>query len=163
MPPEVFYKKVACENFAIFTRKHLYWSLRPATLIKKEIPTQTFFCEYWEISKKTILKKICIQLLMKWLQEVIVSNTFWRVAFKTILTSKSNIIYYIILQKYQSLWNQSFKSNLLHISSLNLTATISLEPRFWMFIIKSYNRIRKSLQSLDFLLNEKFAIPLILS
>ena len=26
-PPEVFYKKAAFDNFAIFTGKHLFWSL----------------------------------------------------------------------------------------------------------------------------------------
>ena len=26
-PPEMFYKKAALQNFAIFTGKHLYWSL----------------------------------------------------------------------------------------------------------------------------------------
>ena len=57
MPPEVFYKKVVCENFAIFTRKHLCWSLRPTTLLKKETPTQMFFCEYWDISKKTYFEE----------------------------------------------------------------------------------------------------------
>ena len=35
-----------------------------------------------------------------------------------------------ILQKYQSLSNQSFKHNLAHIPSLNLTPTRSFEPRF---------------------------------
>ena len=56
--------KVVLKNFAVFTRKHLYWNLfliklqafRPATL-SKWIPTQTFFCEYCEIFKRTYFEK----------------------------------------------------------------------------------------------------------
>ena len=38
-PPEVFYKKAAFKSFAIFTRKHLCWSLKACTSLLTEIPT----------------------------------------------------------------------------------------------------------------------------
>ena len=57
-------KKAVLKNFAMFTRKHLLWSLflikvqtfRPANLLKWT-PTQTFCCEYCEIFKSTYFKK----------------------------------------------------------------------------------------------------------
>ena len=57
-------KKVVLKNFAVFTRKHLYWSLfliklqafRPASLLKWT-PTQTFSCKYSEIYKSTYFEK----------------------------------------------------------------------------------------------------------
>ena len=58
----------------------------------------------------------------------------------------------VILEKYQLLPNQSFKSNSANMPSLNLTPTLSFEPRLCMFIINEYERKRKRLQSLDFLL-----------
>ena len=57
-PPEVFCKKVALKNFAIFTGKHLCWNLfliklqafrSPGLkLYQRGSPTQVFFCEYCE-------------------------------------------------------------------------------------------------------------------
>ena len=44
----------------------------------------------------------------------------------------------VILQKYQSGWNQSFKHNSADMPSLNLTPNFSFEPRFCMFIINGY-------------------------
>ena len=49
-PPEVFYKKANLRNFAIFTRKYLFWSLfliklqalRPAKLLKRDPTTGVF-------------------------------------------------------------------------------------------------------------------------
>ena len=57
-------KKVVLKNFAVFTRKRLYWSLfliklqafRPATVLKST-PTQTFSCEYCEILKSIYFEK----------------------------------------------------------------------------------------------------------
>ena len=51
----------------------------------------------------------------------------------------------VILQKHQSLSNQSFKHNSVHITSLSLTPTFSFEPRFRMFIINGYDRKSKCL------------------
>ena len=44
----------------------------------------------------------------------------------------------VILQKYQSLSNQSFKHNSAHMTSLNLTPKPSFELSFCMFIINFY-------------------------
>ena len=51
----------------------------------------------------------------------------------------------VILQKYQSLSNQSFKQNSAYMSFLNLTHTLSFEPRFRMFIINGYDKKSKRL------------------
>ena len=55
---EVFYWKDFLKNFAIFTEKHLRWSLflksyrTPVwNFIKKETPAQTFYCEFCKIFK----------------------------------------------------------------------------------------------------------------
>ena len=48
-------RKVVLKNFAIFTGKHLCWSLLikltvlKSNFIRKVTPTQVFFCEYCEI------------------------------------------------------------------------------------------------------------------
>ena len=55
-PPEMFYKTFL-KNFAIFSGKHLCWSL---FLIK------LFSWEYCEIFKNTFLKNISKHLLLKW-------------------------------------------------------------------------------------------------
>ena len=51
--PQVFYKKGALRNFAKFTRKHLWQSLKAYNFIIKETLAQVFFCEFCEISKNT--------------------------------------------------------------------------------------------------------------
>ena len=56
---------------------------------------------------------------------------FWTIAFKNHPDS-------VILQKYQSCSKQTFKHNLAHMPSLNLTPTFSFEPRFCMFINNGY-------------------------
>ena len=48
-----------------------------------------------------------------------------------------------LLEKYQLLLNQSFKYNSAHIPSLNLTPTLSFEPRFRM--LNGYDRKSKGL------------------
>ena len=49
----------------------------------------------------------------------------------------------LLLEKYQLLSNQSFKYNSAHIPSLNLTPTLSFEPRFRM--LNGYDRKSKGL------------------
>ena len=61
-PSDVFYKKDVLTNFSIFTGKHLCWNLflnklTSMQLFKKEIPTQVYFCEYYEIIKNTYFKE----------------------------------------------------------------------------------------------------------
>ena len=59
--PGVLYKTSVLKNFAKFIGKHLCRSLffnkvadlKPATLLKKETPTQVFSCEFCEIFKNT--------------------------------------------------------------------------------------------------------------
>ena len=55
----------------------------------------------------------------------------------------------VILQKYQSTLNQSFKLNSAHMSSLSLTPTLPFEPTFPMFSINSYYTKNKHFQSWD--------------
>ena len=50
----------------------------------------------------------------------------------------------VTLQKYKSLSNQSLKHNSAHLTYLNLTPTLSFEPRFSIFIINSYCNKRKA-------------------
>ena len=57
-------KKVALKFFAIFTGKHLYWSLFLRKL-QEEIPTQVFPVNIAKFLRMPILKNIYEQLLMK--------------------------------------------------------------------------------------------------
>ena len=57
-------EKAVLKNFAIFTGKHLHWSLflielqvwGPATVLK-ETPAKVFFCAYCEIFKNTYFQE----------------------------------------------------------------------------------------------------------
>ena len=66
---EVYYEKVALENFAIFTGKQLglpfnkVASLQPTTFLKKEILTQVFPVDIAKFLRLPILKNICERLL----------------------------------------------------------------------------------------------------
>ena len=84
-----------------------------------------FFCEYWEISKHTYLKNICVPLLLKRFQEVIIWDFF----------------------SEKSLSKPSWLSNIKKIPvtfkpepSLNFTPTLYFEPRFPMFTISGFDR-----------------------
>ena len=84
-----------------------------------------FSCKYWEISKKPILKNICVRLLLKRLQEVIDQDFL----------------------SGESLSKTSRLSNITKIPfafkpepSLNLTPTLYFELRFPIFIINGYDR-----------------------
>ena len=62
--PEVLCKKIVFKNFAIFTGKHLCWSLfliklqtSGLQLYQKEIPTQVFSCEICELFKNTYFEQ----------------------------------------------------------------------------------------------------------
>ena len=73
-------KRAILGNFAVFTGKHLCWSLffiklqtfNPWTLLKKEL-TQVFSFSC-SCSETSILKNICVRQLLNWLYEVIVWN-----------------------------------------------------------------------------------------
>ena len=73
--PEVLYKKSILRNFAIFTGKHLCWSLfliklqafKSAILLKRDSSTGAFL-NIVKFLRTPVLKNICERLLM-------VSNT----------------------------------------------------------------------------------------
>ena len=86
---QVFFKTGVLKNFAIFTRKHLCWSLflilvlQPCNYIKKQLQHRCFplnIAEFWRTSN---LKNICEQLLLKfnesafWSRNIIL-NFLWR-------------------------------------------------------------------------------------
>ena len=54
---QMFFKIVVLKNFAIFTGKHLCWSLflhcKACNVIKKETPKQVLSCEYCEVFKNS--------------------------------------------------------------------------------------------------------------
>ena len=84
-----------------------------------------FSCKYWEISKKPILKNICVRLLLKRLQEVIDQDFL----------------------SGESLSKTSRLSNITKISfafkpesSLNLTPMLYFELRVPIFITNGYHR-----------------------
>ena len=63
------YKKDVLKNFAVFTGKHLRWSLfviklEALQLFYKEAPTQVFSCEYCKFFKDTNLKNIYKWMLL---------------------------------------------------------------------------------------------------
>ena len=69
-PPEVFYKKGVPKNFAIFTGKHMCWSLFfnkvagvACNFIKNEIPTHVFPVNITKFLRIPILKNIYERLL----------------------------------------------------------------------------------------------------
>ena len=84
-----------------------------------------FSCKYWEISKKPILKNICVRLLLKRLQEVIDQDFLSEESL-----SKTSKLSNITKTPF------SFKPG----PSLNLTPTLYFELRFPIFIINGYDR-----------------------
>ena len=72
-------KKALRKNFAIFTRKHLCWSLFQI----KKTRTQMFSCEYWEISKNTYFEEhLRTAASEETLESDCLGLSFWRVPFK---------------------------------------------------------------------------------
>ena len=93
----------------------------------KNTPTQMFSCEYCEISRSTYFK---VYLRTN------SSDMFWTVFRKWLFRTLFLYNHFqkhpdsVILQKYQSLSNQSFKRNSGHILSLNLTLRFLLNLGF---------------------------------
>ena len=132
--PLTFFKKVVHKNFAIFTGKHLCWSLffiklqafRLVTSLKRDsskgvLPMQNS----WETP---ILKNTCVWLLLNWLYKMVV----WNFVSGQSLSKPS---WRSNMTKIPVAFKPDFKYNLLHMRSLYLTLTLSFEPRFFMFII----------------------------
>ena len=103
-------KLVVLKNFAIFTRKHLCWSLfliqlqtsSPATILKGNCSTvlSCKYCKTWtcrpcvKLLRTSILKTICKWLLLKVNQcflIIIVLNLLWKSYFMCIL-SKTELL-----------------------------------------------------------------------
>ena len=71
--PEVFYKKTVLENFAIFTGKHLYWSLfliklqalRLGTLLNRRHQHRCFPANIGKVFRTPILKNLFKRLLLR--------------------------------------------------------------------------------------------------
>ena len=93
----------------------------------KETPTQVFSCckifknTYFEEHMRTVVFKMTLKM---WLFGILLLDSCFQ-----------NHPYSVILQKYPSLSNQSFKHNLVHMSSIYLTAALPFETRFRMFIL----------------------------
>ena len=71
-PPQVFYKKPVHKNFAIFTEKHLYWSLLS---IKKRLQHRCFPVDIAKFLRTLILKIVCERLLLVSDMFIVVSKT----------------------------------------------------------------------------------------
>ena len=90
--PEVFFKKTALENFAIFTEKHLCWSFFfhkvsdfQGCNVKKEAPAQVLFCceIFVRLCFEKHLKTAALKLTLR---SDCLELCFWTVPFTTILT-----------------------------------------------------------------------------
>ena len=114
----------------------------PCNFVKKRLQQMCFPVNIANFLRTPILKSICVRVRL---------NDFRKSLFRTVFLDSrfQNHPDSAILHKCQSLSNQSFKHNSAHISSLNLTSTLSFEPRFRMFIINDYDRKNKRMQSLD--------------
>ena len=61
---QMFFNTNALKNLPIFTRKHLYWSLRPTTLLKRDSNTGAFpwilqtVAAFWQSNQSKIFQKI---------------------------------------------------------------------------------------------------------
>ena len=85
-PPEVFRKKGVLKNFAIFTRKHLCWSLfgvLGVNFIKKRLQHRYFPVNITKLLRKSILKNIWERLHFEQLfQRTLVSSVWWTIVAK---------------------------------------------------------------------------------
>ena len=134
----MFYKKVILQTFAIFTGKHLCWSLF-FNLLNRNSDTGVFQLRNF---KKTYFKNIFVRPL----------HNFRKLLFEALFLDNrfQNNPDSVILRKYQSLSNQSFKHKSARMSSLYLTPTLPFEPSFRMFVINGYYTKSKRLQFLFF-------------
>ena len=121
-------KKAVFENFAIFTEKHLCWSLF-FSFIKKRLQHRCFTDA--KFLRTPILKNTCVRLLLNYFGKWFFVTLFMDSRFQHHPDSE-------ILQKYQLLSNQCFKHNSTHMSSLHSTPTFPFESRFRVFIIKAW-------------------------
>ena len=64
-PREVFFKKAVLKIFAIFTRKHLCWSLQACNFIEKRHQHRCFTVSIAKFLRTSILKNICQRLFLE--------------------------------------------------------------------------------------------------
>ena len=64
-PPKVLYENAVLRNFAIFTGKHLCWSLFLINFIKKRLQHRYFPENIVELLRTPIMKSICERLLLQ--------------------------------------------------------------------------------------------------
>ena len=132
---QCFIKTAVFKSFTIFTGKHLCWSLfliklpafRPATSLErysKKVFGVSYFGECFWTALGSNRNSVSGHSLLNHLDS-------------------------LVLQKYQSLSNQSFKYNLALLPSLYLTPTLSFELRFRVFFNNGQYTKRKRTQSLD--------------
>ena len=130
-------KNTVLKRFAIFTGTHLCWNLF-FNFIKKRLQDRCFtVAKFW----RTYAYGCFWADFRKWLSGTMILDSRFQ-----------NHPDSVILPKYQSLSNQSFKYNSAHMSSLYLNPTLPFEPRFHMVIINCYYTKSKRLESLDSLL-----------
>ena len=132
-----FYKKSCSQKFCVIHREtsvlDLFFiklqTVRPATLLNRDSNAGVFLLRnFWKTPFWRTFTYGCFWTdFTKWLfGTLFLGNRF------------ENHSDSVILQIYQSLSNQSFTRNSLHLPSLRLTSTLSFEHRFCLFIIDSY-------------------------
>ena len=109
---------------------------KACNFIKKRLQHMCFPAD--KFLRTPILKNVWVRLLLNYFRKWLYETLFLESRYQNHSDS-------LILQKYQSLSNQSFKHNLAQISSLDSTPTLSFEPAFRMFIINVYNTKTKRL------------------
>ena len=114
-------KKAILKIFAIFTWKKICWSLflikllafRLATLLERDSNTGVFLLEKFQ-------ENLFWRMLLNWIYRK------WLFETSFLVSSFKNHPDKVILQKYQSLSNKSFKHNPTHMPFLYLTPTLFL-------------------------------------
>ena len=103
-PLEGFYKKAIFKNFAIFTGKHLCWSLFLINFIKKRLQlTQVFSWEYCKNFKNTYYKEH-LQIresIDRYSGKLLFENQDFNIAFRILTGKKHPKIKLQHLQKYK--------------------------------------------------------------
>ena len=119
--------KAVFKDFAITTGKYLHWSLF-ISFIKKTLQQRCFTVTKFLRTPWRTSAYGCFWIdFRKWLFGILFLDS-------RIQNQPDSVK----LQKYQSLSNQSFKHNLVRMTSLYLTLTLPFGPRFHMFITNGY-------------------------
>ena len=128
----IFIKLSKFIKLALYTRNYLCWSLclnKVAVHESYNSNTAVFL---------GILKNFYKHLFWRTSAYGCFWSDFRKSLFKTFFSEQSlskPSWLRVILQKYKSFSNQSFKQNSAHMPSLNLTPTLSCEPRFRLLLL----------------------------